>query len=215
MPTLARSLNISPRPISDWNLLARCPRPNRRVGSRRAQAVLIFSALMPEQPIHSSVRVAEKDSLRVDDAHEVVVFALMEMTDGRSIAASSGILGNFYRPQPMAVRKAACLPAVASYESMLMHEVPVQNPMEIVRGTAKFPISNKLYPSAFSHTKWAQNRLKARMRRNIERFPPKSRSGLPYQACPIPRIVRPSDMPVCGDRQFVYRFLIPRRRRDG
>ena len=40
---------------------------------------------MPEQPIHSSVRVAEKDSLRVDDAHEVVVFALMEMTDEAKI----------------------------------------------------------------------------------------------------------------------------------
>jgi CspA family cold shock protein len=48
------------------------------------------------------------------------------------------------------------------------------------------------------------------MRRDNAHFPPKSRCGLSYQACPIPRIVRPSDMPVCGDRRFD--FLIPRRR---
>jgi hypothetical protein len=40
---------------------------------------------MPEQPIHSSVRVAEKDFLRVDNAHEEAVFALMEMTDRAKI----------------------------------------------------------------------------------------------------------------------------------
>jgi hypothetical protein len=38
---------------------------------------------------------------------------------------------------------------------------------------------------------------------------------LSYQACSIPRIVRPPDMPVCGDRQPDFIFLIPRRRRDG
>jgi CspA family cold shock protein len=44
------------------------------------------------------------------------------------------------------------------------------------------------------------------MRRDIDRFPPKIRCGLSYQACPIPRIVRPPDMTVCGDRQLVIIF---------
>jgi CspA family cold shock protein len=36
------------------------------------------------------------------------------------------------------------------------------------------------------------------MRRDNDRFPPESNCGLSYQACLIPRIVRSSDMPVCG-----------------
>ena len=37
-------------------------------------------------------------------------------------------------------------------------------------------------------------------------FRQNSKCGLSYQACLIPRIVRPSDMPVCGDRQSVIFF---------
>src|ERR1035437_6174865 len=44
------------------------------------------------------------------------------------------------------------------------------------------------------------------MRRDNDRFPPESRCGLSYQAWPIPRIVHPSDVPVCGDRQSVILF---------
>jgi hypothetical protein len=38
------------------------------------------------------------------------------------------------------------------------------------------------------------NRQKLQMRRDNDRFPPKSRCRLSYQACPIPRIVLPSGM---------------------
>jgi hypothetical protein len=80
----------------------------------------------PEQPIHSAIRVAEKDSLPVDDAHPTA---------------------------------AEASPA-ASYKLMLMHVFrPI--PSKAVRGTAKFPIFNKLYLSAFSPTKWTKNRSKA------------------------------------------------------
>jgi hypothetical protein len=44
------------------------------------------------------------------------------------------------------------------------------------------------------------------MCRDNDRFPPESGCRLSYQACAIPRILRMSDMPVCGDRQFVIVF---------
>jgi hypothetical protein len=44
------------------------------------------------------------------------------------------------------------------------------------------------------------------MRRDIDHFPPKIRYRLSYQARSIPRIVRPPDMTVCGDRQLVIIF---------
>jgi hypothetical protein len=44
------------------------------------------------------------------------------------------------------------------------------------------------------------------MRRDIDRFLPKNWCRLTYQARPIPRIVRPPDMTVCGDRQLVIIF---------
>ena len=56
---------------------------------------------------------------------------------------------------------------------------------------------------------------KLRIGRDNDRFSPKTLSPLSYQAPPIPRIVRRSDMPVCGDRQSVFCFFILRRRRDG
>jgi hypothetical protein len=40
--------------------------------------ILIFSALMPAQPIHRAVLVAKKGSLRVDNAQEEAVLALGE-----------------------------------------------------------------------------------------------------------------------------------------
>jgi hypothetical protein len=46
----------------------------------------------------------------------------------------------------------------------------------------------------------------AAMRRHIDRFPLKIRHRLSYQECSIPRIVRPPDMTVCGDRQLVIIF---------
>jgi hypothetical protein len=39
--------------------------------------------------------------------------------------------------------------------------------------------------------KWRENRQKLQMRRDNDRFPPKSSCGLSYQACRIPRILRP------------------------
>jgi hypothetical protein len=45
---------------------------------------------------------------------------------------------------------------------------------------------------------------KRQMRRNNHRFLPISNHGLSYQARAIPRIVRPPEMPVCGDRQSVF-----------
>jgi hypothetical protein len=60
-----------------------------------------------------------------------------------------------------------------------------------------------------------RNTKKLQMRRDNDHFQPISKRGLSYQACSIPRIVRPPDMPVCGDRQPDFIFLIPRRRRDG
>jgi CspA family cold shock protein len=48
---------------------------------------------------------------------------------------------------------------------------------------------------------------KLRIGRDNDRFSPKTLSPLSYQAPPIPRIVRRSDMPVCGDRQSVFCFL--------
>jgi hypothetical protein len=53
------------------------------------------------------------------------------------------------------------------------------------------------------------------LRRDNDRFLPKSSCGLSYQACSIPRIMHPPGMPVCGDWQFVIVFLILRRRCDG
>jgi hypothetical protein len=44
------------------------------------------------------------------------------------------------------------------------------------------------------------------MRRDNERFPPKSGCGLGYQGWSIPRIVRPSDMGGLRGRQFVIDF---------
>jgi CspA family cold shock protein len=44
------------------------------------------------------------------------------------------------------------------------------------------------------------------MRPDNDRFLPESPCGLSYQASRIPRIVRPSDMPVCGDRRSVFIF---------
>jgi hypothetical protein len=44
------------------------------------------------------------------------------------------------------------------------------------------------------------------MRRDIDRFSPKIQRRLSYQECSIPRIVRPPDMTVCGDRQLVIIF---------
>src|SRR5471032_783850 len=43
-----------------------------------AQTVAIASALMPEQPIHPPVLVAQKGSLRVDKAHEEAILGLGE-----------------------------------------------------------------------------------------------------------------------------------------
>jgi cold shock protein len=47
---------------------------------------------------------------------------------------------------------------------------------------------------------------KLQMRRDNDHFPPKSWCGLSYQACFLPRIVHPSDMPVCGDQTSVLIF---------
>jgi hypothetical protein len=47
---------------------------------------------------------------------------------------------------------------------------------------------------------------KREMRRDYDRFPPESPCRLSYQGSRRPRIVRPSDMPVCGDRRFVIDF---------
>jgi hypothetical protein len=206
MPTLARSSIISPRPISDRNLLARCPYPRLRVGDQgaRRRSADNFS---PDAGA-ADPRRRERFPARRRCAWKS---GFLPQGIGRPSAdrllRSRGVLGHFVSTTTYGSPKCgACLPAVASYGSMPMHEFPVQNPMEPGGGTAKFPIFNKLYPSGFSPTRWAQNRSKAQMRHDIERFPPKSGSGLRYQACPIPRIVRPSDMPVCGDRQFVYRF---------
>jgi CspA family cold shock protein len=55
----------------------------------------------------------------------------------------------------------------------------------------------KLEPSAFamfSPLQMIAKQAKGANRRDIDRFPPKSRCRLSYQACPIPRIVRPSGM---------------------
>src|SRR4051794_35019554 len=51
------------------------------------------------------------------------------------------------------------------------------------------------------------------MRRDNDRFPPKSSCRLSYQACPIPRIVRRSGMPGLRGPAVRYCFLISRRRR--
>jgi CspA family cold shock protein len=48
------------------------------------------------------------------------------------------------------------------------------------------------------------------MCRDSDRFPPKSRCRLSYQARPIPRILHPSDMPVCGDRASAFCFFCSR-----
>jgi hypothetical protein len=70
-------------------------------------------------------------------------------------------------------------------------------------------VLGKLEPGLFCRpggVKSSGNSKKARMCRDNDRFPPKSRCRLSYQAGPIPRILRMSDMPVCGDRQFVIVF---------
>jgi hypothetical protein len=64
-------------------------------------------------------------------------------------------------------------------------------------------------PATFSGTfaaKLPGNPKKARMRRDNDGFPLKSRCRLSYQACPIPRIVRPSDMGGLRGPAVRYRF---------
>jgi hypothetical protein len=46
----------------------------------------------------------------------------------------------------------------------------------------------------FCRAEWPRNRQKGQMRGDNDRFSPKSRCRLSYQACPIPRIVHPSGM---------------------
>jgi hypothetical protein len=52
--------------------------------------------------------------------------------------------------------------------------------------------------------KCSRSTEKPQMSRDIRRFLPISNHGLSYQARAIPRIVRPPEMPVCGDRQSVF-----------
>jgi hypothetical protein len=59
-----------------------------------------------------------------------------------------------------------------------------------------------------------ENGQKLQMRRDNDRFPPKSRCGLSYQACLMSRIVRPRAWRFAGTGSSLS-FLIPRRRRDG
>jgi hypothetical protein len=70
-----------------------------------------------------------------------------------------------------------------------------------------------VWRSSFAIRAPSRNRVKSpqsgrkwQMSLDNDRFPPKSHCRLSYPASFIPRIVRSSDMAVCGDRQFVMIF---------
>jgi hypothetical protein len=52
--------------------------------------------------------------------------------------------------------------------------------------------------------KCSRSTEKQQMCRDIYRFLPISNPALSYQARAIPRIVRPPEMPVCGDQRSVF-----------
>jgi cold shock protein len=64
------------------------------------------------------------------------------------------------------------------------------------RGNQHFPLVWRL--------KCSRSAEKQQLRHDNCRFLPISNHGLSYQARAIPRIVRPPEMPVCGDRRSVF-----------